>query len=34
MGIAVGLGTDGAVSNNTLDLWEAMRLDGHGTEAT
>jgi 5-methylthioadenosine/S-adenosylhomocysteine deaminase len=25
-GIAVGLATDGAVSNNTLDLWEALRL--------
>ena len=25
-GIAVGLGTDGAVSNNTLDVWESMRL--------
>ncbi|QPC84632.1 amidohydrolase [Phototrophicus methaneseepsis] len=25
-GIAVGLGTDGAVSNNTLDIWESMRL--------
>ncbi len=25
-GVAVGLGTDGAVSNNTLDLFEAMRL--------
>ena len=30
MGIAVGLGTDGAVSNNTLDLWEAMRLTALG----
>lgn len=30
MGIAVGLGTDGAVSNNTLDLWEAMRLTAMG----
>lgn len=26
LGIAVGLGSDGAVSSNTLDLWEAMRL--------
>ena len=25
-GIPVGLGSDGAVSNNTLDLFEAMRL--------
>ena len=25
-GVAVGLGTDGAVSNNTLDAWESMRL--------
>ena len=25
-GIAVGLGTDGAVSNNTLDVWESLRL--------
>jgi 5-methylthioadenosine/S-adenosylhomocysteine deaminase len=30
LGIAVGLGTDGAVSNNTLDLWEAMRLAAMG----
>lgn len=30
MGIAIGLGTDGAVSNNTLDLWEAMRLTALG----
>ena len=30
LGIAVGLGTDGAVSNNTLDLWEAMRLTALG----
>ena len=30
VGIAVGLGTDGAVSNNTLDLWEAMRLTAMG----
>lgn len=26
LGLPIGLGTDGAVSNNTLDLWEAMRL--------
>lgn len=26
VGIPVGLATDGVVSNNTLDLWEAMRL--------
>ena len=25
-GIVVGLATDGAVSNNTLDIWESMRL--------
>jgi 5-methylthioadenosine/S-adenosylhomocysteine deaminase len=25
-GVAVGLASDGAVSNNTLDLWEALRL--------
>lgn len=25
-GIPVGLATDGAVSNNTLDLWESLRL--------
>jgi len=25
-GVAVGLATDGAVSNNTLDVWESMRL--------
>lgn len=30
MGIPVGLGTDGAVSNNTLDLWESMRLTAMG----
>ena len=30
MGIPVGLGSDGAVSNNTLDLWEAMRLTAMG----
>ncbi len=30
LGIAVGLGTDGAVSNNTLDLWESMRLTAMG----
>jgi 5-methylthioadenosine/S-adenosylhomocysteine deaminase len=24
--VAVGVGTDGAVSNNTLDVWESMRL--------
>lgn len=25
-GVAVGLASDGAVSNNTLDIWEALRL--------
>ena len=25
-GVPVGLATDGAVSNNTLDIWESMRL--------
>ncbi len=30
LGISVGLGSDGAVSNNTLDLWEAMRLTALG----
>jgi 5-methylthioadenosine/S-adenosylhomocysteine deaminase len=25
-GVAVGLGTDGAVSNNTLDIFESLRL--------
>lgn len=30
LGIPIGLGTDGAVSNNTLDLWEAMRLVAMG----
>ena len=25
-GVPVGLATDGAVSNNTLDVWESMRL--------
>jgi 5-methylthioadenosine/S-adenosylhomocysteine deaminase len=25
-GVAIGLGTDGAVSNNTLDIWESLRL--------
>jgi 5-methylthioadenosine/S-adenosylhomocysteine deaminase len=26
LGVAVGLATDGAASNNTLDVWEAMNL--------
>lgn len=26
VGVPVGLATDGAVSNNTLDIWESMRL--------
>ncbi|MDE2775885.1 MAG: amidohydrolase [Chloroflexota bacterium] len=30
LGLAIGLGTDGAVSSNTLDLWEAMRLTALG----
>lgn len=25
-GVTIGLGTDGAVSNNTLDIWESLRL--------
>ncbi len=25
-GVAVGLGTDGAASNNTMDVWESLRL--------
>src|SRR6185503_8534920 len=25
-GLAIGLGSDGAASNNTLDIWEQMRL--------
>ena len=25
-GVAIGLGTDGAATNNDLDLWEEMRL--------
>ena len=29
-GIPIGLGTDGAMSNNTLDLWESMRLTAMG----
>ncbi|MEL6216556.1 MAG: amidohydrolase family protein, partial [Pseudomonadota bacterium] len=27
-GVSVGLGTDGAASNNDLDLWEEIRLAG------
>jgi 5-methylthioadenosine/S-adenosylhomocysteine deaminase len=33
-GLAIGLGTDGAVSNNTLDLWESMRLTAMGQKQT
>ncbi len=25
-GVAIGLGTDGAASNNTMDIWESLRL--------
>ena len=25
-GVAIGLGSDGAASNNTLDIWESLRL--------
>ena len=25
-GVRIGLGTDGAASNNDLDLWDAIRL--------
>ncbi len=27
-GVAVGIGTDGAASNNDLDMWEEMRIGG------
>ncbi len=33
-GIPVGLASDGAVSNNTLDLWESMRLMALGQKQT
>ncbi len=26
VGVAIGLGSDGAASNNTLDIWESLRL--------
>jgi 5-methylthioadenosine/S-adenosylhomocysteine deaminase len=32
-GIPIGLGTDGAVSNNTLNLWEVLRLMAMGQKA-